>query len=186
VQYGRQPAFFLIMPTSALPPLPKCSCLFVVDPQVQFSNDHSAHIRPGIEALIPRYEYLIVSRLVPDPGGPIERFKRWRPARPGAPGFEFCINWKPLPPGRELLVEKTLFSAFGGHVRSWVMDRGINEIHVVGGDTDLCVLRTAADIMEAGIRPVVIGSLCASYAGEPLHSHALIQMKRMLGKAQVW
>jgi nicotinamidase-related amidase len=157
----------------------------VVDPQVQFCNDHTRHVYPRIQALLGSYDYVVVSQLVPDADGPIERMKRYRPAARGTPGFGLCIDLSMRPAERTLRVEKALFSAFTPEVRAWARERGLTEFHICGGDTDLCVMRTANDIFEAGLRPVVLGTLCASYAGEPLHSHALIQLKRMLGKPQV-
>jgi nicotinamidase-related amidase len=165
--------------------LPTPSCLLVVDPQVQFRNDHTRHIFHGIEEIIPRYDFVIYSRLVPDENGVIERFKRWRPSEVGTPGYAWCIRTDLLPSDRTLIVDKTCFSAITPGCLEWIRSKRIEEIHLVGGDTDLCLMLTAADALRSGLRPVVLAGLCASFAGEPLHTHALIQLKRMLGKAQV-
>lgn len=165
--------------------LPSPSCLFVVDPQVQFVNDHTRAIYPRIERIIPRYDFVVYSRLLPDAAGYIERMKRWRPAQPGSAGFAWCVDTQLLPEDRTLRVGKTGFSAFSQDVRTWAGQRCIQEIHICGADTDLCVLMTAAEVMMQGLRPVVLADLCASFAGAPLHGHAVIQLKRMLGKRQV-
>lgn len=172
------------MPHSDLT-LPTPSCLLVVDPQAQFCNDHTRHIYPRIENLLRRYQYVVVSRLVPEPGGPIDRLKRWRPAAPGTQGHGLCIDLAGRDPEATFVTDKSFFPAFTASVRAWVGARGVREVHVCGGDTDLCVLQTAAAIMEAGLRPVILAGACASYAGDTLHRHALIQMKRLLGKEQV-
>ena len=55
-------------------------------------------------------------------------------------------------------------------------------VFVCGADTDCCVLKTATDIFEKDIMPIVLTSYCASNAGPKSHEAGLLVMSRLIGK----
>lgn len=169
----------------AAPALPGPSCLIVVDLQHQFVNDHTRHILPGIQALLPRFDWVFASRLLPLPGGPMHRWKGFLPPSSDDPGSALAIDLDVRNPAHTRVIEKTGFGALNASARDELGRLGIREAHVCGVDTDLCVLRTVGDLMELAIRPVVLTDLVASTAGEPLHRHGLLFLKRLAGKAQL-
>ena len=61
---------------------------------------------------------------------------------------------------------------------------GITEIHICGIDTEGCVLKTAVDLFDAGVRPVVLVVACASTGGDELHRIGLRTMRRLIGERQ--
>jgi nicotinamidase-related amidase len=168
---------------SYVPPSP--SVLIVVDPQKQFVGPNTAHIYPVLQALLPKFDWVIASRLVPLPGGPVERFKRWQPLPESSDGAQIALDLGVRPAERTRVIRKTGFTAITPEVAAWLQETRTTEVHVCGGDTDMCVLGTAKDLFESGIRPILLTDACATMAGEPLHSHALIQFKRLFGKAQL-
>jgi len=58
-------------------------------------------------------------------------------------------------------------------------------VHIGGLETDICVMKNAVDLFEAGIVPVVLSKYCASCSGEPAHLNALQTMRRYIGAGQV-
>ena len=52
---------------------------------------------------------------------------------------------------------------------------------ICGIDTDCCVLTTAVNLFEVGIRPIVLTQYCASNGGESSHQAALTCMGRLIG-----
>lgn len=58
-------------------------------------------------------------------------------------------------------------------------------LYLVGIDTDCCVLKTATDLFERGIRPIVLEHYCASNGGEDSHKAALRVMERTIGRNQI-
>lgn len=55
-------------------------------------------------------------------------------------------------------------------------------IFICGADTDCCVLKTATDIFEQGLMPIVLTEYCASNGGPKSHDAGLLVMERLIGK----
>ncbi len=172
------------MSSSTRPAKPP-SCLIVVDLQHQFLNEHTRHIVPGIQARLEHYDWVFASRLLPKAGSPIHKWKGFLPLSIDEPGSALALDLGTRDFERTRIVEKPGFGALTSEVRTELLALGVETAHVVGVDTDLCVMRTVGDLMDIGIRPVVITDLVATTAGEPLHSHGLLILKRMIGRAQL-
>lgn len=52
---------------------------------------------------------------------------------------------------------------------------------VCGFDTDCCVLATAYDLFDEGIKPVILENLTYSTSKEKFHSSAIQMIKRNIG-----
>lgn len=60
-----------------------------------------------------------------------------------------------------------------------------DEIHLCGFDTDACVYKTALDLVEYGIRPLVLADYCGS-ASENIHRTGLELLKRNIGEQNIF
>ena len=58
------------------------------------------------------------------------------------------------------------------------------EIHLCGFDTDACVYKTALDLIEHGIRPIVLKDFCFS-ANKNFHKIGLKLLARNIGKENI-
>lgn len=172
-------------PCGLMPSQPGHVSLLIVDFQKQFLKPFGEPIRAGIQSSLEDYPWVVATRIVPEPGGLIERFKRWQPLPESHPDSGLAVDLQERDPASVRVALKTAFNACSPDTLAWWKLRGVTEVHLCGMDTDLCVMRSALGLMEAGLRPVLLKSLCASSAGEPLHSHALLQFKRLIGKAQI-
>lgn len=76
-------------------------------------------------------------------------------------------------------VIKTTKSAFGGDrdLMALFKQKGIEEVHIVGVDTNDCILATAYDSFDGGFFTYVIEECVASSAGKTLHQDALEIMR---------
>ncbi len=164
---------------------PPHACLLVVDVQQQFIGPWTTHIIHGIQALLPAYSWVIASRILPSETSPILLWKNWSPVPAADPRSALAIDLSGRPSERTFIAEKTSFGGFTSAARDWLADKNVSEIHVCGMDTDICVLRSVFEILENGYRPVILSGICATAAGEPLQSHGLLQLKRIVGKAQM-
>lgn len=82
-------------------------------------------------------------------------------------------------------MDKTRYSAFAGtDLELLLRARGINELHLVGVCTDICVLHTAVDAYNKGFNIVVHEDAVASFDAEG-HVWALRHFKGSLGAAVV-
>ena len=64
-------------------------------------------------------------------------------------------------------------------------DAGIEQVTVVGIDTDMCVLKSAMDIFDMNIQPIVLADCCASTLGAYAHLAGLAILSRNIGPPQL-
>ena len=77
-------------------------------------------------------------------------------------------------------MDKTRYSAFAGtDLEMKLRERGIQEVHLVGVCTDICVLHTAVDAYNKGFHIVVHEKAVASF-NEQGHKFALVHFKSCL------
>ncbi|MGE7924108.1 cysteine hydrolase family protein [Viridibacillus arvi] len=80
-----------------------------------------------------------------------------------------------------LLMDKTRYSSFAGtNLAQLLAERGIQEIHLVGVCTDICVLHTAVDAYNKGFKTYIYENGVASF-DEKGHKWALNHFKNTLG-----
>lgn len=60
-------------------------------------------------------------------------------------------------------------------------ENNVSEVYLCGFDTDCCVLATAYDLFDVGIKPIVLKNLTRSALQEKLHKPALQMLKRNIG-----
>ncbi|KRG13184.1 cysteine hydrolase family protein [Lederbergia galactosidilytica] len=78
-------------------------------------------------------------------------------------------------------IDKTRYSAFAGtDLEIKLRERGIEEVHIVGVCTDICVLHTAIDAYNKGFRIVLYSDAMASF-NEAGHEWALTHFTNTLG-----
>ncbi len=54
-------------------------------------------------------------------------------------------------------------------------------VFILGFDTECCVLTTAVDFFESGIRPLVLTHYCGSHDGDRFHDAGIISMEHLIG-----
>ncbi|WP_313801677.1 isochorismatase family cysteine hydrolase [Cytobacillus sp.] len=78
-------------------------------------------------------------------------------------------------------MDKTRYSAFAGtDLEMKLRERGIEEIHLVGVCTDICVLHTAVDAYNKGFKMVIHKDAVASF-NQAGHEWALSHFEQSLG-----
>ncbi|WP_096434922.1 cysteine hydrolase family protein [Alteribacter populi] len=83
--------------------------------------------------------------------------------------------------GNLLWMDKTRYSAFvGTDLELKLRERSINEIHLAGVCTDICVLHTAVDAFNKGFKVVIHSDAVQSF-NETGHDWALTHFKLTLG-----
>ena len=61
----------------------------------------------------------------------------------------------------------------------------LDQIDIIGFDTDACVLSAAFDVFNLGCNMRILTDLCWSSGGKKMHEAGLLVMKRQFGKACV-
>ncbi|QST02642.1 cysteine hydrolase (plasmid) [Pontibacillus sp. ALD_SL1] len=87
--------------------------------------------------------------------------------------------------GVHVYLDKTRYSAFAGTPLELLLrERGIEELHLVGVCTDICIMHTAVDAYNKGFRIAIHEDAVASF-DENTHHVALNHFKTCLGSEVV-
>jgi nicotinamidase-related amidase len=161
--------------------------LIVVDVQNGFVNRRSEHVvHHVVEATKLAADAdlsIYFTRFINDPGSPWEQFIHWERLR-SAPEIDLHSEILPLTP-LGTVVDKRSYSSVVGEVRAAIEARRFETVAVCGIATDGCVLKTAVDLFEAGVRPIILTDAVASHAGEEVHEAGLLLARRFIGREQV-
>jgi nicotinamidase-related amidase len=164
---------------------PMSEPLLVVDVQRGFINEFTQHIPARIKCLIDTGDYspLLFTRFVNTPTSPYQRLLDWHA----------CA----APPDTELVDELARFAHEGTvftkpgttgmpvDLRDRLGSERFSHVYVVGIDTDMCVLKTAMDVFDMGVEPIVLVDCCASTAGLQAHLAGLAILSRTIGPHQL-
>jgi nicotinamidase-related amidase len=159
--------------------------LLVVDVQRGFINEFTHHVPARVQRLVETGGFgpLLFTRFINTPESPYHRLLDWHA----------CAG----PPDTELVPELAQFAdpddIFDKHGLTGVPDAlsarlsrdGIQQVSVVGIDTDMCVLKVAMDLFDLGIEPIVLVDCCASTAGLQAHLAGLAILSRNIGPHQL-
>jgi nicotinamidase-related amidase len=155
--------------------------LLVVDVQVGFINKHTSHIPNLINSLIDHYEVTYATRFYNPPSSNYRRLMNW--GRFGQGSEELELAFKPRI--NTHIIDKPVYTCVKPDFVRNLSQQGIYDIHIVGIDTDICVMKCAVDLFEAGFCPHVLANYCASHGGPYFHEAGLNIISRYIGSKQV-
>lgn len=157
------------------------SFLLIIDVQRGFINRWTEGIPARVEALQHRFATVGVTRFVNPPGSPHRRLIGWERFGPGSDDLPLAFT--PRPDAQ--IFDKMTYSALTPEVRARLAEAAAERVHLAGIATDNCVLKTAVDLFEAGIEPVVLVDYCASHGGPEAQAAGLLLLGRFIGKGQL-
>lgn len=111
--------------------------------------------------------------------------------------FEKYLNWSELKTEQEQslvpelkqfatqVFSKTAYTSITDEMKAYLEHNGIETVYIAGIDTDCCVLMSAVDIFQMGLRPIVLADYCASNGGVAFHTAALLVLTRLIGENQI-
>ena len=150
-----------------------------------FINEHSRHIVQNVDALIHGFQEIsipvVFSRFFNFAGSPYERLIGWD-----------CVHNEPetdivdeLLPLVDALIDKNFYTAITPEFIERIGRNDWKTVILCGIATESCVLKTAADAFELGLRPIVISDACASDMGKSSHLAGLLALESLIGKDQI-
>ena len=157
------------------------SCLIIVDVQKGFINEWTEMIPAAVEAAQADYDIVFATKFVNAEGSPYRRLIGWGRFAPGSPDTELAFK----PRADAQIVEKGVYTCVSPTFLGEARERGLETVHLCGIATDSCVLKTAVDLFEAGLTPMVHAELCASHGGRAIHESALVILRRFIDESQV-
>lgn len=156
-------------------------CLMIIDVQQGFINEHTRHLPEKIERLQQGYDQIFATQFINHPDSPHARILHWHRFMPG--GDEVRLAFQVV--NNVHVIRKSGYGAIGSKVMNVIQKYKIQQIDLCGMDTDMCVLKNAVDLFEAGIVPRVLTEYCGSHAGPEFHEMGLRLLERAIGKEQL-
>ena len=159
--------------------------LLVVDVQQGFINQFTHHIPGRIRALIDtgRYSPVLFTRFVNSADSPYRNLLGWH-ACSESPETELVEELSSLARA-ENVFSKDGLTGMPDELSNRLLNDAIQQINMVGLDTDMCVLKIALDAFDRGIEPVILVDCCASTAGLQAHLAGLAILSRNIGPHQL-
>lgn len=160
--------------------------LVVIDLQVGFINDKTIKVANNVRDLLDsgKYSAVIATKFTNMLGSSFDTFLGWK-------GMLEEEEKELLPFVEEYadcVISKCSYSCVNTNfIQSLIAFCGSlpEEVTLVGVDTDACVLATAIDLFEMGIKPIIIEDCVGSSGGEECHEAGMLLLKRSIGKEQI-
>lgn len=141
--------------------------LLIID--VQKSAVGDSLLPPKIEKLQESYDFVFISRFVNEES-PLLVPLNWNGYADTSLSF--------TPKKGAFIFNKNIYSSFITEMCRF------KEIHICGFDTDACVYKTAMDLIEHGIRPIILKDFCGTQTAE-LQEAALLLIRRNIGENNI-
>lgn len=159
------------------------NCLVVVDVQEGFISEQTSEVPKKVVGLMESdvFDHVVATRYENIEDSPFVRFLGWKDF------FDEASRkvYSGVLERAEQVFPKTTYTCFTSQFIRYIERNSIDELYIAGIDTDCCVLASATDAFERGIRPVVMANYCASNGGAQSHDAALRVMERTIGPAQI-
>lgn len=141
--------------------------LLIVD--VQKSAVGKSKLPKQIEALQSQYKYVFIS-VFKNKKSPLLKILNWTGYQDESLAFSPVKN--------AVVFHKSGYSSYLSKMKDF------KEIHLCGFDTDACIYKTAMDLVENGIRPVILKDLCFS-ENQAFHEMGIKLLARNIGKHNI-
>lgn len=150
--------------------------LVIVDVQPSFLNTRNKYVVQNILELLSKtsYDLYIEATFHAEKGSLWDTQQSWTCPK-GEKTRTVDELSKTLEGLGAIQIEKETKSVFKGdkNIISTLKDRNITEVHVVGLDTNDCVLATAYESFDLGFITYVIEECCEASSSKELHEHAI-------------
>lgn len=158
--------------------------LIVIDVQKFFLNAKTLVIVRKIQDYLKKnssdYKQVYFTVFKNDPTAPLWKISQWKDCVV-PPDTEVCDEIKQFTSPKNLFYKNILSAAKVHAIKEELRQNKISEVDLCGFDTDCCILATAYDLFDQGIKPLVLENLTWSTSKEKLHGPALKILLRNIG-----
>lgn len=158
--------------------------LIVIDVQKYFLSRKTHGIVQKIQEYLKKnfsqYELVYFTVFKNDPTAPLWQISEWMDCHL-PPDTDICDEIKQFTSPKNLFYKNILSAAKVTEIIEGLRQNKISEADLCGFDTDCCVLATAYDLFDQGVKPVVLENLTWSTSKEKLHTPALKMLLRNIG-----
>ncbi|GEL23833.1 hydrolase [Pseudonocardia sulfidoxydans NBRC 16205] len=161
--------------------------LVVVDVQNGFVTEHSRHVVPIVARLAQDWldngRDVVFTRYLNYDGSPFERVMGWSKLK-DSPEIDIVDELQDLSRKATAVIDKTIYTLFNDEGSALAESLQWTDMFVCGIDTEVCVLKTAVDAFEHGIRSWLLTDASASHSGRLAHDAGVQVAEKMLGRLQ--
>lgn len=161
--------------------------LVVVDVQNGFVTEHSAHVVPVIAELVRDWldagRDVVFTRYINYPGSPFETIMSWTKLM-DSPEIDIVDELQELSKKSLAIIDKKIYTMFNEEGTALARERAWTDMYVCGIDTEVCVLKTAVDAFEHGVRAWLLTDASASHSGQRPHDAGVLVAQKMIGRSQ--
>jgi len=159
------------------------NCLMIVDVQNGFVSPRTRHIVPELNSLMRQHHFdnIAFTRFINTPESPYIRYLDWHRLQ----SEQECALVDSLIPFAKKVFSKYVYTGINSETLSYLKNNDVKVVFLAGIDTDCCVLNTAIDLFENGIRPYVLEFCSASNGGQASHQAALTVLNRSIGQNSI-
>jgi len=162
--------------------------LIVIDIQKYFLNKRTEsiikpiinRIQKYLEQNLQKYSVVYFTIFRNDKNSSLWKFSEWKDCAK-SPDTDLCDELSKFTNKKNLVYKNVLSAAKKTQIIESIKTNNIQEIDLCGFDTDCCVLATAYDLFDLGIKPVVLENLTWSTSKEKLHNAAIKIVNRNIG-----
>ncbi|ANY06753.1 isochorismatase family cysteine hydrolase [Pseudonocardia sp. HH130630-07] len=161
--------------------------LVVVDVQNGFVTEHSQHVVPVVERLAREWleagRDVVFTRYLNYDDSPFEKIMGWSKLK-DSPEIDIVDELQEHSSRAVAVVDKKIYTLFNEDGIALASERGWTDMFVCGIDTEVCVLKTAVDAFELGIRAWLLVDASASHSGPAPHDAGVLVGQKMIGRRQ--
>ena len=158
--------------------------LIVIDVQKYFITNETKpivkRISKYLESNTNKYSAVYFTIFRNDTIAPLWKISEWEGCT-DSPDTDICNEIKKFTNERNLFYKHILSAAKVPQLLERLKEKHITEADLCGFDTDCCVLATAYDLFDQGIKPIILENLTWSTSEERLHKSAIQMIKRNIG-----
>ena len=157
--------------------------LVVIDVQNGFTKNYTVEKIPLIEDLLSRrvFDTVIATKYWNTPDSNISRLMGWK---------DLCTEEEQdlvpeIKPYVDHITTKNIYSGATPELVDLLkrLNDGVlpDYVFLLGFDTECCLLSTAADLFEMGVRPLVLTEYSGSHDGPKYHDAGIISLEHLIG-----
>jgi len=158
--------------------------LIVIDAQKYFLTEKTKPVIKKIQKYIfgnlISYDKIYFTIFKNDSSSSLWRISDWKGCSK-SPDTDICDELKKFTNKNNLFNKNFLSAIKIPQIQKGLKENKTEEVHLCGFDTDCCVLATAYDLFDQGIKPVVLEDLTFSTSKDKLHAPAIKMLKRNIG-----
>lgn len=164
------------------------TALIVIDVQNYFLTPQTKpvvkRLRRYLKNKFTQYAAVYFTVFKNNPHSPLWKISGWQDCT-DSPETDICGEIKEFTNKNNLFYKNILSAYKVSGIKNDLKQKKITQVDLCGFDTDCCVLATAYDFFDNGIKPVILENLTLSTSKEKFHQPALKMIKRNIGFVKI-